>query len=147
MMTNETILVIDESHETADFLAGKVLPDLGYQTLIAHTGETALDLIQSHDQPIDILLIDFQLPDMSGLDLLMRLKNKGRSIPAILATAHGSEQVAVEAFHVGVQDYLKKPIDPYELANALDRVATAGRLRREKESLTTQLQQQISLLQ
>ena len=69
-MTSETILVIDDSHEIADFLAGKVLPELGYQTLVAYNGKSALECIHDYGQQIDALLVDFQLPDMSGLDLL-----------------------------------------------------------------------------
>ncbi|MFZ6031612.1 MAG: EAL domain-containing protein [Chloroflexota bacterium] len=145
-MTHETVLVIDDSREIADFLAGKILPELGYQTLVAYSGKTALELIHKPQQAIDILLVDFQLPDMNGVDLLRRLTESGKVIPAILATAHGSEQIAIDAFRIGVQDYLKKPIDRDELAEALDRVATAGRLRREKQNLTTQLQQQVAWL-
>jgi diguanylate cyclase (GGDEF)-like protein/PAS domain S-box-containing protein len=145
-MSSETILVIDDSHEIADFLAGKILPELGYQTLVAYNGQAALELIHTHGKFIDALLVDFQLPDMSGLDLMRQLNSEGCIIPAVLATAHGSEQVAIDAFQIGVQDYLKKPLNADELARVLQRVTTAGRLRREKKTLTDQLQLQVNRL-
>jgi diguanylate cyclase (GGDEF)-like protein/PAS domain S-box-containing protein len=146
-MTIQTILVIDDSHEISDFVAGKLLPDLGYQSLVAYNGKSALAMIETHGKFIDLLLVDYQLPDMSGLDLLRQLQKEGRAIPTILTTAHGSEQVAVDAFQLGVEDYLKKPIDPDDLARAINRIRVASRLRSEKQSLTEQLQQQVTRLE
>jgi two-component system NtrC family sensor kinase len=67
------------------------------------------------------------------------------SLPTILITAEGSEKVAVEAFRLGVQDYLPKPIDPELLAQTIARSLSQSRLRREKEFLTAQLKDQVAL--
>jgi len=90
------------------------------------------------------MLLDLNLPDMSGFELLRKLADENLSIPAILITAEGSEQVAVEAFRLGVQDYLPKPIDPDQLGPVIARSLAQSRLRREKELLTSQLRDQIS---
>jgi diguanylate cyclase (GGDEF)-like protein/PAS domain S-box-containing protein len=145
-MPTETILVIDDSREIADFLAGKLLPNLGYQTLVAYTGHSALELIHAHGRLIDLLVVDFQLPDLSGLELLSQLNSEGYTFPAIMVTAHGSDQVAQDAYQLGVQDYLKKPIESEALIHALQHASIAGKLQREKKKLTDQLQRQVSRL-
>jgi two-component system NtrC family sensor kinase len=128
----------------ADFLAGALLPSLGYHTLVAQTGERALELAKS--QRPDLMLIDFQLQTTTGLAVLGQLVEEGYRIPSILFTAEGSEQIAVEAFRLGVEDYLIKPVDAESLGNAITRALTETRLRREKESLTAQLKQQVTWL-
>mgnify|MGYP005850552627 CR=1 FL=1 len=142
-MEAETILVVDDNHEIADFCANYLLPDLGYDTLIAYTAGEAYDIIQHN--PIGLMLLDLHLPDMSGFDLLRKLNENELTIPTILITAEGSEQIAADAFRLGVEDYLPKPIDADQLAEALRRVLNRARLKREKELLTLQLKEQIAL--
>ena len=115
-MSRETILVIDDNRQVANFLAHKILPDLGFKALVAYNGQKGLDLIRSGK--IDVLLLDLNLPDMDGLQLLRRLAEDGRSLPTILITAQGSEQIAIDAFRLGVQDYLTKPVDAYHWNSA-----------------------------
>ncbi len=145
-MSNETILVVDDNRQIANLMAGKLLPSMGYQTLVAYDGQSGLEFIHKHQAYIDLVLLDLQLPDMSGLDLLRILSNEGRSVPTILMTAHGSEQVAVDAFRLGVEDYLIKPVEPDGLADAITLALTETRLRREKARLTAQLKDQVSWL-
>lgn len=143
-MSNETILVVDDSRQIANFLAEKLLPSMGFETLVAHDGKSALSTVKTH--PIALMLLDLQLPDYSGLDVLQQLAKEGYNIPTILITAEGSEKIAVEAFRLGVQDYLIKPIDSDELNEAVTRALVETRLRNEKARLTAQLNEQISWL-
>ena len=107
---NETILVINDDPEIGDFIAEKLLPRSGYLGKSIHTGAEALAEIRAAVPAL--LLLDLELSDISGFELLHQLKLEGINIPAILFAAHGSEQVPIEALHQGVQDYLLKPIDP-----------------------------------
>ncbi len=141
-MESELILVVDDNHEIADFCANILLPHLGYRTLVAYTAGQAFDIIQ--ENPISLMLLDLNLPDMSGFDLLRRLNENELTLPTILITAEGSEQIAAEAFRLGVEDYLPKPIDADQLTEALKRVLARSRLKREKELLTLQLKEQIA---
>ena len=75
-----------------------------------------------------------------------RLKNEGISVPAILFTAHGSEQIVVEAFQLGVEDYLIKPVEPDQLAASIGRALEETRLRREKTLLVSELNEQVNWL-
>jgi diguanylate cyclase (GGDEF)-like protein/PAS domain S-box-containing protein len=70
----------------------------------------------------------------------------GMNIPTILVTAHGSEQIAVDAFHLGVQDYLLKPVETEKLDKAISQALTETRLRLKAARLTDQLNGQISWL-
>jgi diguanylate cyclase (GGDEF)-like protein/PAS domain S-box-containing protein len=143
-MPRETILVIDDNRQVANFLTHKILPDLGFKTLVAYNGQKGLELIRGGQ--IDVLLLDLNLPDMDGLQLLRGLAEEGRSLPTILITAHGSEQVAIDAFRLGVQDYLSKPVDAEMLKVAIGRALSQNRWRLEKVRLSSQLQEQINWL-
>jgi diguanylate cyclase (GGDEF)-like protein/PAS domain S-box-containing protein len=143
-MGKDTIVVVDDDHLVASFIAGKLLPRLGYNTLIANDGKSALELVRRNN--ISLMLLDLELPDMTGIDLLRRLVNDGYQLPTIMITGHGSESVAIEAFRLGVMDYLSKPVDTGALIDALNRGLTQTRLRREKEQLTNQLKEQVSWL-
>ncbi len=127
-------------------MVGSVLPGLGYETLIAYDGKSALEIIRKHHRFIDLMLLDLQLPDTTGLDLLRQLSRDGLNLTTILVTAHGSEQVAVDAFRLGVDNYLKKPFDLDELNLAISNALTESRLRHETRRLTAQLQEQVSWL-
>jgi diguanylate cyclase (GGDEF)-like protein/PAS domain S-box-containing protein len=143
-MAKDTIVVVDDDLLVSQFIAGKLLPRLGYETLVANDGRSALELIKRNN--IALMLLDLDLPDMSGLDLLRQLGREGRALPTIMITGEGSEKVAIDAFRLGVYDYLSKPLDTSELIEALNRGMTQTRLRREKEQLTLQLKDQVSWL-
>lgn len=145
-MTHEIILIVDDNRQISDLLAGSVLPSLGYETLVAYDGTSAVEIVQEHKQFLDLMLLDLQLPDMTGLELLRKLSQAGLTVPTILVTGHGSEQVAVDAFRLGVQDYLTKPVDLDLLKETVSRALAETRLRREKATLTAQLQEQVSWL-
>jgi diguanylate cyclase (GGDEF)-like protein/PAS domain S-box-containing protein len=145
-MNQEVILVVDDSRQIANVTAGSILPSLGYRALVAYAGYPALDLIREHHQQISLMLLDMNMPDLSGLDLLRKVSEEGYKIPAILVTAHGSEQVAVDAFRLGVKDYLKKPIEIDELGEAITRALSQSRLIGQRESLAAQLREQVSWL-
>lgn len=140
-MINETIFVVDDNRQIANFWAETVLPNLGFKSLVAYDGKTAIETVRNNK--ISLMLLDLQLPDMSGLDILRKLDDDGMSVPSILITANGSEHVAAEAFRLGVEDYLSKPVDADQLEEAIKRALTETHLREEKENLTIQLQEQL----
>jgi diguanylate cyclase (GGDEF)-like protein/PAS domain S-box-containing protein len=143
-MSIPTILVTDDNLEISYFLAKKLLPSFGYKTLQAGTGKEALEIIRRF-RP-DLALLDLQLPDMDGLDILRELAKEDRTVPAILMTAHGSEQVAVDAFRLGVQDYLSKPVDQERLKHTIARILSQRNMEEEKARLTSQLEEQVAWL-
>ncbi len=141
-MEKETILVVDDNQQISKLWANELLPSLGYMSLVARDGKSALANLQK--QQVSLMLLDLQLPDMSGLDILRQLVREGKNVPTILVTAQGSEQIAAESFRLGVQDYLTKPVDADRLSEAITRALAESRLRREKLILTNRLREQLT---
>jgi two-component system NtrC family sensor kinase len=138
-MGRERVLIVDDSIELCRFLSKDILPQFGYDTLTAMNGERGLRLI-SEQQP-DLVLLDVQLPDISGMDVLREMQQRQLALPVILMTAHGSESIAIEAFRLGAKDYLIKPFDIDIALDAIDRVLGRARLQREKERLSQELEE------
>ena len=136
-MANEKILVIDDSAQIRDFLARQLLPHEGYVCVTAADGRAGLEML-GKEKP-DLILSDMQMPRMSGLELLQLLAQYKVDIPVVMMTAHGSETIAIEAFRLGVKDYLVKPFTVDEVLTVITRALTETRLRREKEILTRNL--------
>jgi signal transduction histidine kinase len=143
-MAGEKVLIVDDSLDVLAFLADDVLPYHGYRVISAATGKEGLEQLASGSP--DLLLLDLELPDMSGLDILRRVQEDDSDIPIVLMTAYGSESVAVEAFRLGVRDYIIKPFTTEQVIDVLERTLTETRLRREKAELTRTLQRRVEQL-
>lgn len=140
----EEILIIDDSKQICAMLAEYVLPELGYVSAIANTGRQGLNRLRQRLP--DLILLDLQLPDISGLDLLRLIAQEGYDVPVILMTAHGSEAIAVEAFRLGARNYLIKPFSETEAQGVIDNALRERRLSREKDALTRNLRQRVQEL-
>jgi two-component system NtrC family sensor kinase len=138
-MAGERILVIDDSRAVIDVLCTRILPEYGFQTLAARTGQEGL-AIALEKEP-DLVMLDQRLPDIEGLEVLRRLRAAGHDVPVILMTAHGSESVAVEAFRLGARDYISKPIQSEALFESIERALRETRLVSERADLLGQLEE------
>jgi two-component system NtrC family sensor kinase len=132
----ERILIIDDKIEIVSFLLDLLKP-LGYMLSYALSGEQGLTQAIA-DQP-DLILLDFNMPGMSGLEVLQALRQRDCRSAVILMTLYGSESVAVRAFRLGVRDYISKPFDIGELLAAIERALEEARLRRERAWLLVEL--------
>ena len=106
--SNFNLLVVDDEPDLRTLYELTLLRE-GYQIETAGTLEDALQRLQ--DASYHLIITDMRLPDGSGLDLLRRLEQDGRSEKAIVITAYGSAENAVEALKSGAYDYLTKPVD------------------------------------
>ncbi len=140
-MSGEKVLVVEDSIDILSFLSEDVLPYHGYQVVTATTGQQGLERLSSEGP--DLLLLDLELPDMSGMDIVKAVQEDDSDMPVVLMTAYGSESVAVEAFRLGVRDYIIKPFTTEQVLDVLERTLTETRLRREKNELTESLQQRV----
>lgn len=136
-MSGERILIIDDSHEIVKHLSERVLSPHGYVTEHALDGQTGLEKIRAV-QP-DLVMLDYNLPEMSGLDVLHSMAQESLSVPVVLMTGYGSELSAIEAFRLGAKDYLIKPFTQDEVLEAIDRALVERRLQHDKADLAEQL--------
>jgi two-component system response regulator PilR (NtrC family) len=102
------ILVVDDERSMRELLA-IVLRREGYEVLLAESGRAAIELLER--QPVDILISDIKMPDVSGVDVLRAAKKIDQDILGIMITAFASTETAVEAMRLGACDYLSKPFD------------------------------------
>jgi two-component system NtrC family sensor kinase len=141
----ERVLVVDDSQEVRDFLIDYILKPKGFEVLVATNGLMGLEMAIAKEP--DLMIVDQQMPRLTGLEVLRKLKDRGLDIPAILATAHGSEDTAVAAFRLGIRDYIIKPFDADEISDSVDRALRESRLQRERDQLVQQLMESNSQLQ
>ncbi|MCB0211296.1 MAG: response regulator [Anaerolineae bacterium] len=116
------VLVVEDRRENIIFLTNNVLKPRGYDVITAADGETGL--LKAEEEAPDIIILDLKLPRMGGLEVLEQLNKKGINIPTIVMTFHGSEEMAVRAFQMGIRDYLIKPFTFEEIENALAKAST-----------------------
>ena len=102
------ILVVDDERSMRELLA-IVLRREGYEVLLAENGRAAIDTLER--EPVDLLISDIQMPDLSGVDVLRAAKKIDQDILGIMITAFASTETAVEAMRLGACDYLSKPFD------------------------------------
>ncbi|MEW5987953.1 MAG: ATP-binding protein [Chloroflexota bacterium] len=133
----ERILIVDDSRDIRHFLSEYILKPKGFEVITATNGLEGLALAISN--PPHLMIVDMQMPRMTGLELLQRLSDRGLVIPAIITTAHGSEAIAVEALRLGVRDYMIKPFEAQQMEQAIERALRESRLEQERNQLTQQL--------
>jgi DNA-binding NtrC family response regulator len=107
----------------------RALAGSAHEVQAADSGESGLKLVQEVHP--DLVLLDLRLPDRSGLDLLLDIRQLDATLPVILMTAYGSVSDAVEAMRRGATDYLQKPLDLDELRLTVQRIVTEQRRNRE----------------
>lgn len=94
----------------------------GHEVLHADTGAGFLKMLR--DNPVDVFLLDWQLPDMEGTDVLVKIRENMRlDAPVIFATQRDAEQDIVSALKAGADDYIKKPLSKSELLARIDAIA------------------------
>jgi two-component system, NtrC family, response regulator PilR len=102
------ILVVDDERSMRELLA-IVLRREGYEVLLAENGRAAIELLER--EPVDLLISDIKMPDLSGVEVLRAAKKIDPDILGIMITAFASTETAVEAMRLGACDYLSKPFD------------------------------------
>jgi len=122
------ILLVDDEEPALSFMAA-MLRDAGYEVREAQKLQAAHAIIDRGEA--DIVVLDVQLPDGYGPDLLERLHREQPGMPVIMVTGYGDIEMAVEAMKLGAQDFIQKPIDFNRLRGAVEKAAEAVALHRE----------------
>ena len=121
-MSQKRIFIVDDDPKIGELFA-KVLARDGYAATGFTSAEPLLQAIDDGKTP-DLVLTDLMMPDISGMELIEALRERGLTLPVIVMTAHSSVQTAVEAMRLGAFHYLQKPVNLEEMRALLDDAAT-----------------------
>jgi len=138
-VAGERVLVIDDRSDNIEFVVDYILKPNGYEALTAQDGAEGLRKALTEDP--DLIIMDNNMPKMTGLQVMEALKEKRLNIPVILMTFHGSESLAVQFFRLGVKDYIIKPFTVEEMLESIDQALTEVRLRKERDQALASLVQ------
>ena len=135
------ILVVDDDAMSRTVLA-RLLSAAGYDCRVSKDGSEALETI--HARPPSLLLLDFDMPGLNGAEVLRRLRSDGNptvaQIPAIMLTAHGSEQSEVSCLQAGADDFVTKPVNASVLRARIETQLRLRLMRRQLEHQNDELE-------
>ena len=145
MSNGAKILIVDDEPFNVDLLEQQ-LEEQDYQTCVAHHGAEVLDKLEMEEP--DLVLLDWQMPGMSGIQVLegMRANPKWQSLPVIMLTARASTADKVAGLSAGADDYVAKPVDEAELwarVAAMLRIANLNQALEHSLRQLTEMQHQI----
>ncbi len=130
------ILIVDDE-PTTGIAVQETLKHIGHEVLYARNVIEALQALAR--TPTDLVISDFSMPGLSGLDLLELLRQDGYDIPMIILTGYGTIEHAVSAMKNGVVDYITKPVQLPQIQAAVEHALEFVRLRRENERMRMEL--------
>jgi len=119
-------------------LAGAIIQKMGnWQAIFAGNGVEALAVMEK--EKLDVVLTDMLMPEMDGLQLVQAIRSKYPLVPVILMTAHGSEDIAIQALQKGAASYVPKKSLARDLAETLEQVLAASKTRQQEARLLGRL--------
>ncbi|KIH75806.1 two-component system, NtrC family, response regulator AtoC [Geoalkalibacter ferrihydriticus] len=137
-MAGEKILIVDDEQGMRRLL-DRVLSREGYETIAVAGGDEALRELGTGG--VDLALVDIQMPGMTGLELLERIKAFDPAFPTIMITAYGTVESAVKALRAGAYDYITKPFETDEIKLTVAKAFERERLLAENRYLHEELAQ------
>jgi diguanylate cyclase (GGDEF)-like protein/PAS domain S-box-containing protein len=138
----ETILIVDEDRHSAEAISQTILPELGYQSVVAASGEAALRAIKRDGLDICLLILEWELPDLSGEELLREIRNLGVVAPTIAIMDENFQDISVAAMQLGLEQVVYKPIDAKRLVETLEQILEKKHLRSQNMVLKKRLKDQ-----
>ena len=135
-MKEYSILIIDDEDAQRNILKG-YLEKKGYKIYSASSGNEGINLV--HNNLIDIVLSDYKMPDITGLEVLEEVKKINPEVSFVILTAYGTIENAVKAMALGAFNYILKPVDLAELDLTMERIIENKNLRSEIHLLKSQL--------
>lgn len=121
------LLLVDDEERFRETLS-KRLAETGYEVRGVASGMEALDLL-THEK-FDVVILDIQMPGMSGIETLTEIRTRHLSVEVIMLTGHGEVTSAVEGMRLGAFDYLMKP---YEYEYLVVKIQEAAKIKRDRD--------------
>ncbi|GEM_PF-317638 len=113
----QKVLIIDDDPVVVQLTSG-ILRKKGFEVFTAKEGKTGLQLLQ--EKKPDIVITDYQMPGMSGIDVLSNIREVDDAIPVIILTAYGDASLTIRSMKGGAYDFIEKPINPKELLETVN---------------------------
>lgn len=133
------ILIVDDDKDMR-FILSDLLKNEGYNTIAVENGPEALEKIRKHT--FNLILLDFKLYGMDGMQVLEKIKQIDKDIIIIMLTAYGEVKKAVKAMKLGAFDYITKPFDNEELILVVKRALQTQYLNKEVKKLRKKLNEE-----
>jgi CheY-like chemotaxis protein len=114
----ETVLLVDDEEIILD-LVSSMLTEFGYKVLTAPNGDSALDLYRHHQEIIDLVILDLNMPGMDGIDCLEELRNLNVLSKIIVASGYSSGKQVDKVMEKGADDFISKPFEIGQLLNTV----------------------------
>ena len=142
-MAVSTILITDDDFQIRMLLRDRLEAN-GYQIQLAENGQECMKILEKDS--IDLMLLDLQMPEMSGMTVLKKMRERSIDIPVIILTAHGSIEQAVESMKLGAFDFLPKPCKPDHLIIVVQKALEKKGLQEENRFLRESLDSQYQMI-
>lgn len=120
-----TVLLVDDEPNLRRVLSA-VLERDGYNVLIADGGRDALKKVKAHSGRIDLMVTDFLMPDMNGLELMEATRKQHPGLRTLIISGHGTVRSAVDAMRLGAYDFVTKPFDVEQVRTIVRRALAAA---------------------
>ena len=140
---SDKILIVDDEPSNRNIL-GQELTHEGYAVSAASDGREALRKAESF-RP-DLIILDYMMPDLSGLEVLQELRKRENDTPVVMITAYGTMERAVEAMKEGAYDFITRPFEPDHIALVVRKALEQQRLKRGVEILSEEVEERYRLV-
>ena len=130
---NKLLIVDDEKTVRYSF---KRMFESDYEVFSAENGRSALRILDSHHNSIDMIFLDVRMPGMNGIEVLKKIMDRTRNTPVVVMTAFGDSDSAIEAMKEGAFDYLIKPFEDGQLKEVIEKAIISAKLHREASCCT-----------
>jgi two-component system, NtrC family, response regulator AtoC len=138
---DKTIFIVDDEPAILKLITHWVQNEWEYNV---RTFTNGTDLLENIYENPDLILLDIMLPDISGTDILKRIKRMNKNLPVIMLSAQGNIDVALGCIREGAFDYFPKPVDKNRLRPAVQNAIKSFDLQRRVDELNTDLQHEYS---
>ncbi|MGC1389811.1 MAG: response regulator [Bacteroidales bacterium] len=124
-LTGKNIVIVEDDLPSIRYYE-TLLKNSGAEVIIFHTGKEFVDYIAHSTNPVDLVLMDFLVPLINGIECIRILRKERKSTPVVMITAYSSEQAKTEAYIAGCNEYILKPIYPEKIFSLLEKYLKSG---------------------
>ena len=118
---SESVVIIDDEPLVATTLQ-ILLKNLGYKVKLFTDGMEAIEVIRSAPEEVDVIISDYLMPQITGLEIAEKLKTHGIHIPIVIISGYFEKQVEDKARDLGIVEIITKPINSYQITDAIRRI-------------------------